>query len=333
MTGLPTNGKVVELTIGYATKKSGSYAIDYLTQYQRLLPHVTFAHTLPEVINPLDGIAGVGSVVTTAPIPLPTVNAMIDPDGADSSPAVPQPSTSMSLLPAAERVMTLYGGTLIDVTYVTQGDVSLAATTSETQVKVRFTANTSTAVLAWGGHLASRWEWGFNADGTPRSSGGISGSSYHMRLVTWNLNNLGNQDRSLSTDAVIAMPQCGISNQGPFCANTTNTHVGPGLMSGYQWSLFDNTSGATIVSGDTSRSVIVNSGSGGHYGSCSSPPRTRTPSSARPWSRSTRGRPPTRASTSACAPPARRSRSRAWRRAAPVCGAAARARTTRTRRP
>jgi len=47
MTGLPTNGTVITLTLDYAAKKSGSYAIDYLTQYQRLLPHVTFAHTAP----------------------------------------------------------------------------------------------------------------------------------------------------------------------------------------------------------------------------------------------------------------------------------------------
>ena len=265
MIGLPTNGKVVELTIGYAVKKSDSYAIDYLTSFQRLMPHVTFAHTQPEVVNPLAGVAGVSALVTTAPIPLPTVNAMIDPDGADSEPSAPQPATSMGLLPAAERMMTLYGGTLIDVTYVSQADVSLLASTSETLVKIRFTANSSTAVLAWGGHLASRWEWGFNADGTPRSAGGISGSSYHMRLVTWNLGSLGNQDRSLSTDAVIAMPRCGITNQGPFCANSTNTHVGPTGMTGYQWSLLDNTSGATIVGSDTSKSVVVNAGSSGSY--------------------------------------------------------------------
>jgi len=282
MDNLPTNGTVIELIIGYDVKRSGAYAIDYLTQFQRLLPHVTFAHTQPEVFNPLAGITGVAATVTTAPIPAPTVNAMVDPDGADSSPAVPQPATSMSLLPSAERVMTLYGGTLIDVSYVTQGDVSLGATSSETQVKVRFTASSSRAVLAWGGHLASRWEWGFNADGSPRSAGGISGSSYHMRLVNWNLGNLGNQDRSLSTDAVLAMPQCGITNQGPFCANSSNTHVGPSGMQAYAWSLFDNTSGATIVGSDTSKSVVVSAGSAATTACCSSPRRVATRSSARP---------------------------------------------------
>ena len=69
----------------------------------------------------------------------------------------------------AERVMTLYGGTLIDVTYVSEADVSLATGSSETLVKVRFTASSAKAVLAWGGHIACRWDWGFNADGSPRA--------------------------------------------------------------------------------------------------------------------------------------------------------------------
>src|SRR5690349_21185211 len=34
MDGLPTDGTVVELVIGYDVKRSGSYALDYLTQYQ-----------------------------------------------------------------------------------------------------------------------------------------------------------------------------------------------------------------------------------------------------------------------------------------------------------
>ena len=126
----------------------------------------------------------------------------------------------MASLPGSERVMTLYGGTLIDVTYAVEGDVALATSTSETQIKVRFRADSPTAVLAWGGHIGCRWDWGFNANGTPRSAGGISGSSYHMRLVTWTLGSLGNQDRSLSTDAVYPVPKCGVTNAGPLRPST-----------------------------------------------------------------------------------------------------------------
>ena len=266
MDGLPTDGTVVELIIGYDLKRSGSYAIDYLTQYQRLLPHVMFGHKQPEVFDPLIGVAGVDPTITTAAIPLPSSNLSVDPDGAESEPAALQPLTSMSALPGAERVMTLFGGTLLDVTYVTEANVDLATKSSETQVKVRFTANSPHAVLAWGGHIACRWDWGFNPDATPRSAGGISGSSYHMRLINWNLGSLGSQDRSMSTDAVYPVPRCGISNSGPFCAGTTNVHTAPDGMETYLWTLFDNTSGASIVGSDTGTSVTVQSGTGGSYG-------------------------------------------------------------------
>jgi hypothetical protein len=265
MDGLPTDGTVVEITIGYAPRQSGSYAIDYLTQYQRLLPHVTFAHRDPEVIDPLDGITGVAPGVSTSPIPLPTNSVMIDPDGAGPEPAAPQPLTSMQSLPDSQRVMTLFGGTILDVEWVSQGDVSLTTKTSASQVKVRFIPNGPRAVLAWGGHIACRWDWGFNADGTPRSAAGISGSSYHMSLVGWNLGSLGSQDRSMSTDAVFPVPTCAITPLGPFCAGSTNTHSTPLGMESYLWSFLDNTCGAVIVGSDTSASVVVQTSGPGSY--------------------------------------------------------------------
>ena len=265
MGDLPTDGTVIELVVAYNPKRSGSYAIDYLTHYQRVLPHVMFSHSGPETFQPLAGVTGVSATVSSAPIPAPTKSLVVDPDGAESEPASAQPQTSMAALSAGERAMTLFGGTLIDVTYVTEGDVTLATTSSETQVKIRFTADSPKAVLSWGGHIACRWDWGFHTDGTPRSAGGISGSSYHMALVGWNLGSLGSQDRSMSTDAVYPVPHCGVSNAGPFCANTTNTHTAPTGMESYSWSLVDNTSGAAIVGSSTGTSVSVSSGTGGHY--------------------------------------------------------------------
>jgi hypothetical protein len=125
-------------SLAYAVKKSDSYAIDFITHYQRLLPHVGFGHAVAEVIDPLSGVTGVSSTVTTAQIPTPTKNLMVDPDGAESEPAALQPSTSMAQLPTSEQAMTLFGGTLLDVTYVSEGDVTLPTGTSETVVRVRF---------------------------------------------------------------------------------------------------------------------------------------------------------------------------------------------------
>src|SRR5207249_2638605 len=56
MDQLPTDGTVIELVLGYDAKRSGAHAIDYLTQFQRLLPHVLFAHHGPEIANPRDRV-------------------------------------------------------------------------------------------------------------------------------------------------------------------------------------------------------------------------------------------------------------------------------------
>ena len=52
-------------------------------------------------------------------------------------------------------------------------------------------------VLAWGGHIASRQNWGAG-----NAAVNIPGSPFHMRLIALNGSG-GNQDRSLSNDAVI----------------------------------------------------------------------------------------------------------------------------------
>src|SRR6185503_3117005 len=51
-------------------------------------------------------------------------------------------------------------------------------------------------VMAWGGHIATRLDWGL-----ANSAIAITGSPYHMRLVDLNGSG-GNQDRSLSASAV-----------------------------------------------------------------------------------------------------------------------------------
>jgi hypothetical protein len=77
--------------------------------------------------------------------------------------------------------------------------------TEAQQISVHFTANQSNPVLAWGGHIASRLDWG--CAGAPQSASGISGSPYHMAIVGMIVNgksiNFGAQDRSLSAAAVI----------------------------------------------------------------------------------------------------------------------------------
>ncbi len=204
MTEVPT-GKPITITLGYDIKHSDHHAIDYLTHFQRLEFHCAGFDHAAEIIDPRVGVAAVsGSPLAgddTFPILAPS---------STGSPVAGQPTASFNGLPAAERVMTIYNGDLTNVTYATQG--SLTANQSETRINVTFIANNPTVVLAWGGHIASRLDWGFGSDGKPRSAAGISGSPYHMRLISWTwtippkMTNLGNQDRSLSAAAVIPPP-------------------------------------------------------------------------------------------------------------------------------
>ena len=198
MTDLPI-GTPITLTIGYDIKHSDKHAIDYLTNFSRInnpSHYDVFGHNA-ETINPLAGIAGVSPTLSYYTIPAPS---------STGSPVPGQPTNSYNDLVAAEGPdsvkMTLFGGTISNIAYYIQGD--LTTSNSETQINVTFTAASSTAVLAWGGHIGSRADWGYDSSGVPMSAGGISGSPYHMRLKEWTLNNLGNQDRSLSAVAVYA---------------------------------------------------------------------------------------------------------------------------------
>ena len=207
MTGL-TAGVQVTLVIGYDVRNSSKNAYDYLTHYNRILPHNFASHSTPETIDPLinTGLAST-TPYTTYPIPAPSSSGSTVPG---------QPSTSFNSLPAAERLMVLYNGTIDTIYYVSQG--SLTASNSETKIAVTFTPATSTLVLVWGGHIGSRNDWGYTM-GLPNSAGGISGSPFHMRLVSWTINNLGNQDRSLAGPAVGAPPA------GPLPVALTDFHV------------------------------------------------------------------------------------------------------------
>ena len=70
------------------------------------------------------------------------------------------------------------------------------------QVTIYFTATNSTAVLAWGGHIASQVDWGM---GNAASS--LQGSPYHMRLVAFRCSDnkscsVGGKDVSMSASAI-----------------------------------------------------------------------------------------------------------------------------------
>jgi hypothetical protein len=198
MSSLPT-GSPITITFGYDVKHSDKFALDYLTQYHRLEPHIVFGHPA-EPQDPTAGTSLNPAVFSTFAIPVPS---------SAGSPMPGQPTTSFNSLPSGERVFTIYGGTINSITY--GAAANLSASQSEQTITIVFTASSATAILAWGGHIGSRLDWGYDSQGSPNSAGGISGSPYHMRLKSWSLGNLGNTDRSLSANAVIGPPDCNVS--------------------------------------------------------------------------------------------------------------------------
>ncbi|MCI0692975.1 SprB repeat-containing protein, partial [candidate division KSB1 bacterium] len=231
------------VNIEWDTRDQSKAAIDYITHFQRLEPHSQFlpAHSA-EIVDPLLGL-GLGSPpLSTFPIPTPSTNGTL---------VAGQPATSFNALPAGERVMTIYNGTITSMPYANEDP--LGGMSAKTRLTINFTASASTVVLAWGGHIASNEDW----DGGAHPGG----SPYHTRFIDLDGKG-GNQDRSLKSGAVFT---CEVSGASPVCAGTTNTYTVTTNVGNpsFSWSFTSNTSGASFVGSTTGSSVQVNSGNTG----------------------------------------------------------------------
>ncbi|MBW6500861.1 MAG: T9SS type A sorting domain-containing protein [Bacteroidales bacterium] len=262
MTNMPADTEVT-LTLGYDVTHSSVNAIDYLTHYDRLEPHLLGFGHIAEVIDPTIGVSGLsGSATSTFDIPSPP---------AYNTPVTGQPTGSFEMVSSGDGAyMSMWNGEITDISYGAYADLSLSQ--AEQQINVTFTTGSvagQTIILAWGGHIASRVDWGYFEDGvTPRSAGGISGSPYHMRLKDWTLGTLGNQDRSLSADAVIPPPSCSLEGPSSVCEGTDNVYTVTASNAPdpyYSWELLDNTTGAVIITGQGTNEVTVNAGTDGGY--------------------------------------------------------------------
>src|SRR5205809_3425752 len=165
MSDLPLN-TTITIRLGFDIKHSGKNALDYLTGFQLLDPHTQFVHSprvgTPEVVNPTIGtsfqvanhpeIVPVPDSERDIPLPLPTI-----------------PQNSFNNLPtqtlrdASKRKMSLWGATLNAITYkdtLAEWNAKLdpSVDIAQVQIDVTFTTdkNSSVAVLAWAGHIASR---------------------------------------------------------------------------------------------------------------------------------------------------------------------------------
>ncbi|MEO8274086.1 MAG: hypothetical protein ABI620_08460, partial [Chloroflexota bacterium] len=166
--GLATSGSNT-VTIEWDTTKGGKHAIDYITTWNRSVLDA----------NPCLGVAGcaLGSF-TTFPIPV-------------------DPQVGGAGVTQAAGVFTMFGGTITSVSAYSYSGGGGFTGDKMASITLTFTASVANPVLAWGGHIATRADWGLN-----NSAVAITGSPYHTRILEVNGSG-GNQDRSLKEDAVI----------------------------------------------------------------------------------------------------------------------------------
>ena len=167
LTNLDTSATSHTLTIQYDTLQSGTHAYDYLTSYNR-------TETTADATTDVSGVSGAG---TCFPIPLDFIVFN---------------NAGSSQVPGCIRI---WNGTITNISY------GATDAPGQRSVIVTFTATSSTVLLAWGGHIASQIDWGAG-----NSAGAISGSPYHMRLLTLDDTQIGNQDRSLKASAILPIP-------------------------------------------------------------------------------------------------------------------------------
>jgi hypothetical protein len=179
-----TAGVTYRKTISWDTTKSGKHAIDYLTSWY------------PSAEPGSDPCSGTGLTCTTGPansaaIPVdPTVTA-----GQDQIPGNSDDITQIS------GSVECFGG----CTDLALGSYSVSGSylaDSTTSIVISFRALGPTAVVAWGGHISDRRNWGLN-----NSAVNISGSPYHTADVAFTCSSgrcsTGKQDRSIQAAAVI----------------------------------------------------------------------------------------------------------------------------------
>ena len=192
--GVPTY-----VTFGWDTTKGGKHAIDYITSYDK-----TENASNPNGPSQAIPCAGLNPVICPPANILGDGEFAIPPDP-NYSGAVPAPNFPQE---SANQKIKIWGGTITGLARpVACGDDSAPipdnvnpyrlcgtyAGDSATGITVLFTPTGSEVVLAWGGHIAKRLDWGVANGATS-----ISGAPFHTGMITG-----GSRDVQMALNAVL----------------------------------------------------------------------------------------------------------------------------------
>ena len=182
----PLTGRTVK--IDYLARKGGVHAYDSLATWN----HTQTTADRCSDLNPADCVAGPAS---TFPIPAdPTVVA--DNNGSGSA-------TSGHQL--AGQVMTMYGGTITDVSVPTHDDPS-GSGDEDAHVIVTYSvpdlSSAAKVMLLFGGHIAP--STGPRGWGVGVGAGSISGGPYHISICEADGASVGCRDNQIMSGAILA---------------------------------------------------------------------------------------------------------------------------------
>ena len=187
------------VVIGWDNRSSSKSAIDYITGFQRI----------QETVDPLSGLTGSFGIPQLIVIPAPSRNTLATGFYGKQD----MPGYSFGKLTSTEKNLAVYNATFSGTPTTTEGDPS--ATSAETRITIKFNVASKgkTVVLAWGGHIASRVDWGGG-----NSSGGASGTPHRTRLISLDGKG-GNQERVATA---FFKPSCEINGPDKSCLDITN---------------------------------------------------------------------------------------------------------------
>ncbi|NNE66900.1 MAG: carboxypeptidase regulatory-like domain-containing protein [Pyrinomonadaceae bacterium] len=214
-----TIGTSYKFTIQYDTSKNGKNALDYLTTYNRT---ITDANPCRD-----SGTANDNFYCTEAG-PTDTIAIPVDSNVTNGRDTVNGTTDDIVQVPGD---ITIWDGTFTAISgYTYSGDTPWTGT-AVTTLTVTFTADATTAVVAWAGHIASRTDWGQG-----NAAVDITGSPYHtanggLENCDDNTTVSGSQDLQLQAAAVIPTGKIIVikhaSPPSPFVFGFSTTNLTP----------------------------------------------------------------------------------------------------------
>jgi len=265
ITGLSGNGAVTHtLRIQYDTVQGSKHAIDYLGSFDATETTGAASGGHANQNNPCGDKF---TCVPSTPVDSETI------DNATLTNCAGSVGASPAQFAGQIKGFVASGKTLdiTDFSYVSQ-NVQSGGGQCSTTADITFQTTANVVVLAWGGHIASEAPASTPAPisgwGAGNSASYINGSPFHMRLQLLDGASTGNQDRALSTSAVVFTPtitttirrnsdDADVTNG--FVADGTTVHdtatlIGASSLAGgtvvYKFYSIDNCTG-TVTSSET----------------------------------------------------------------------------------